>query len=104
MVPPGSVGPDGLYDIVEAEAVLIQSRWIDANLVLQDMPADRENVGDARDGLELAFDDPIVDLPQVDVAVLAFGVRAFVEREIVDEHLPQARGDGPERRRFVWTS
>jgi hypothetical protein len=84
------VGAHRLHDRFERDAVFVQRVWTDANLILQHVSADRENVGHTRHGLELKLHDPVVQFPQVGVAILAARVHAFVERQVIDEDLPEA--------------
>ncbi len=89
----GIVGRHGPYHVIERNTVLVQGMRIDANLVLQNVSADRKDIRDARNGLKLAFDNPVVNLAQIDVRGFTLGVGAFVEGQVVHEDLSETGGD-----------
>ncbi len=81
------------YDIVDGQVVLEELVGIDVYLILEDMPADRKDVGDSGHGLQLIFHDPVVDIAQVDHGLQAARIGVLVQLQVVDEDLPQSGGN-----------
>ena len=51
---------------------------VDTNLVLQYMATNGEDIRDTGNGLQLIFDNPVVEFPQIGVRVFATRIYIFV--------------------------
>ena len=82
------VGTNGFNDALQGDPPGLQGEGVDLNLVLQDLTAHGENVGDTWHGLELVLHHPIVELSEPGVQLLPPGVDPLrVRREVVYEDL-----------------
>ena len=81
-------------DGAERQVVGAQPVRIDVDLVLLDIAADRGDLGDAGDGVELVADEPVLERAQ-----LAQRLRRALDR--VPEDVPDAGGVRAERRRHA---
>ncbi len=88
---PGAERQVGLDDGAERQVERAKPVGIDVDLVLLDMAADRGDLGDAWDGVELVPDEPVLETPQV-------AQRLAIALDGVPEHLAHARRVRPERR------
>ncbi len=74
-------------DIREADGIFVQAVGINPDLVLQDMAADGEDIGNAGNSLQLIFDDPVINFTQPGIRFFTFGIRAGIAMEIIDKNL-----------------
>ena len=88
-------------NFIEPEVELAERPGVDDDLVLEHIAPHRKDIGHAAHGLQLVFDDPVVDFAEIGVRILALGVGARLEREVVQEDLAEAGGDRPQLRRLV---
>ena len=85
------IGRDRCNHIVKRQCVLVQRMGIDLDLVLQNMAAHRQDFRYAGNGLQLIFHHPVIDLAQIHVQRLAFGINILVSRQIVHENFAKPR-------------
>ncbi len=83
---------DRFDDGAERQVVRTKPGWVDVDLVLLDLPADRRHFSNARDGVELVLDEPVLDATQV-------AQRVAVALDGVPEDVAHSRRVGSQRRR-----
>ena len=80
----GIVGLDALLDVGQRHVVADQRVGVDTHLELLDLTADGKNFGNALYRLQVELDDPVLDLPQLGIAVLSAGVLQHVEQNLAE--------------------
>ena len=95
------VFPDGTDQIFETDVVFSQGVRVHTNLKLKHVSPHGENIRDPRDSPKLEFDHPVVDFPQIGAGIFPVGVYALIQGQIVYENLPEPRGYGAQRGRFI---
>ena len=86
---------DRFDQALKRQVILPQLVGVDPDLVLENVPADGQNLGHSGDGLQLELHHPVVEFAQPGVHWFAFGVDLVrIRSQIVDEDLPQPRRNG----------